>query len=145
MIEKVDNDLKQALKDQDKFKLSVLRMLKSDFVNESRKGSLHELTEDDAMKVVKHQVKVRKDSIKEYTEYGKLDVVENLQKEIDILNNYLPEEMSEEEINKVIDEVFAELKPESIKDMGRVMKETSQRITNADMSFVSKLIKDRLS
>lgn len=145
MIEQVDNDLKLALKNQDKFALSVLRMLKSEFINESRKGSLHELTEEEAIKVIKKQVKVRKDSISEYTNYGKLELVSELEKEVEILSRYLPEEMTEEEILKVIDEVFAELNPTSMKDMGAVMKAVSAKISNADMSFISKIIKDRLN
>lgn len=145
MINKIDEDLKKALKDGDKFKLSVLRMVKSEFINESRKGSLHELNEDEELKVIKRMVKTRKDSIKEYTEYGKNDLVESLTKEVEILNNYLPEEMSEDEIDKIIDEVFNDLKPSSMKEMGMVMKEVSSKITNADMSIVSKKIKDRLS
>ncbi len=145
MLDKINKDLTTAMKNQDAFKLSVLRMLKSDIIAESRKGSLHELTDDEIMKVIKRQVKVRKDSVKEYEQYGKMETVENLNKEIEVLNDYLPAEMSEEEINKVIDAVFAELKPASIKEMGAVMKAVSSKITNADMGFVSKLIKDRLS
>lgn len=145
MIAKIDEDLKLALKNQDKFTLSVLRMLKSEFINESRKGTLHELTDEEAIKVIKRQVKVRKDSIKEYTDYGKLDLANELSKEVEILSTYLPEEMTEEQIIKVIDEVFAELNPTSMKDMGNVMREVSTRLTNADMAFVSKNIKDRLN
>lgn len=145
MIEQIDNDLKTAMKNQDKFTLSVLRMLKSEFINESRKGTLHELSEDEVVKVIKHQVKVRKDSITEYLGYNKTDMASDLQKEVDILSKYLPKEMSEEEINKVIDEVFEDIKPTSMKDMGIVMKSVSAKITNADMSLVSKIIKDRLS
>lgn len=145
MIERIDEDLKLALKNQDKFTLSVLRMLKSEFINESRKGTLHELTDDEAIKVVKRQVKIRKDSISEYANYGKEELVNNLEKEVEVLSKYLPEEMTEEAIVKVIDEVFEELNPTSMKDMGSVMKTVSSRLTNADMAFVSKLIKDRLS
>ena len=145
MIEKINEDLKEAMKTQDKFTLSVLRMLKSEFVNESRKGSLHELTDDEAIKVIKRQVKVRKDSIEEYTKYGKDDLVSDLTKEVEVLSKYLPELMSEEEILKVIDEVFANLNPTSMKDMGNVMREVSAKLTNADMAFVSKTIKDRLN
>lgn len=145
MIGKIDGDLQIALKNQDKFTLSVLRMLKSEFINESRKGSLHELTDDEAMKVIKHQVKVRKDSIEEYKNYGKLDLVADLEKEVEVLSKYLPQEMTEEEILKVIDEVFAELKPTSMKDMGNVMKTVSSKLTNANMAFVSQTIKDRLN
>lgn len=145
MLEKINADLTSAMKNQDKFTLSVLRMLKSEITAESRKGSLHELTDDDIIKVIKHQVKVRKDSVKEYEQYGKTETAESLQKEVDILNSYLPEEMSEEQINKVIDEVFDELKPTSIKEMRIVMKTVTAKLSNADMGLVSKLVKDRLS
>ncbi len=145
MIERINEDLKEAMKTQDKFTLSVLRMLKSEFINQSRKGTMHELDDAEAIKVVKHQVQVRKDSIEAYTEYGRNDLVENLNKEIEVLSKYLPEEMSQEEVIKIIDEVFAELNPTSIKDMGKVMHEVSAKITNADMAMVSKIVKDRLN
>lgn len=144
MENQIDNDLKLALKSGDKFTLSVLRMLKSEIINESRKGSLHTLTDDEVLKVIKKGVKTRKDSIEEYKKYGKLDTVNELAKEVDILNKYLPQEMSEEEIIKIVDEVFEELKPSSMKDMGNLMKVISSKITNADMSLVSKIVKDKL-
>lgn len=144
MENQIDNDLKLALKSGDKFTLSVLRMLKSEIINESRKGSLHTLTDDEVLKVIKKGVKTRKDSIVEYKKYGKLDTVNELAKEVDILNKYLPQEMSEEEIIKIVNEVFEELKPSSMKDMGNLMKVISSKITNADMSLVSKIVKDKL-
>ena len=144
MQEQIDLDLKNAMKSGDKFILSVLRMLKSELINESRKGSLHELTDEDVLKVIKKGVKTRKDSIEEYTNYGKLETATELQKEIDVLNKYLPAELSEEEIIKIVDEVFEEVKPSSMKEMGNLMKIISSRITNADMSLVSKIVKDKL-
>ena len=144
MENQIDNDLKLALKSGDKFTLSVLRMLKSEIINESRKGSLHTLTDDEVLKVIKKGVKTRKDSIEEYKKYGKLDTVNELAKEVDILNKYLPQEMSEEEIIKIVNEVFEELKPSSMKDMGNLMKVISSKITNADMSLFSKIVKDKL-
>lgn len=144
MENQIDNDLKLALKSGDKFTLSVLRMLKSEIINESRKGSIHTLTDDEVLKVIKKGVKTRKDSIEEYKKYGKLDTVNELAKEVDILNKYLPQEMSEEEIIKIVNEVFEELKPSSMKDMGNLMKVISSMITNADMSLVSKIVKDKL-
>ena len=144
MENQIDNDLKLALKSGDKFTLSVLRMLKSEIINESRKGSIHTLTDDEVLKVIKIGVKTRKDSIEEYKKYGKLDTVNDLAKEVDILNKYLPQEMSEEEIIKIVNEVFEELKPSSMKDMGNLMKVISSKITNADMSLVSKIVKDKL-
>ena len=144
MENQIDNDLKLALKSGDKFTLSVLRMLKSEIINESRKGSIHTLTDDEVLKVIKKGVKTRKDSIEEYKKYGKLDTANELAKEVDILNKYLPQEMSEEEIIKIVNEVFEELKPSSMKDMGNLMKVISSKITHADMSLVSKIVKDKL-
>ena len=145
MLERIDLDLKSALKSGDKFTLSVLRMLKSEFIVESRKGAFHELTDEEVLKVIKKQVKTRKDSIEEYKKYNKLETVKELEHEVEVLNKYLPQEMSEEEINKIIDLVFEEVKPTSMKDMGNLMKIISSKITNADMSLVSKIVKGRLS
>lgn len=146
MNNKISEDLKEAMKSGDKFKLSVLRMLKSALLLEAKAVSKdHELTDEEVIKVIKKQVKTRKDSITEYQKYNKLDEVESLEKEVEILNVYLPEEMSEAEIVKVIEEVFEVVKPTSMKDMGLIMKELNARITNADMSLVSKLVKEKLS
>lgn len=145
MLERIDLDLKNALKSGDKFTLSVLRMLKSEFIVESRRGAFHELTDEEVLKVIKKQVKTRKDSIEEYKKYNKLETVKELEHEVEVLNKYLPQEMSEEEINKIIDLVFEEVKPTSMKDMGNLMKIISSKITNADMSLVSKIVKGRLS
>ncbi len=144
MYEKILNDLKDAMKAQDKFKLSVLRMLKSALQLESinQKG---DLSDEDVLRVIKKQVKVRKDSVEEYAKYGKTDTVEDLNKEIAILNVYLPKELSEQEINSILDEVFADVNPTSMKDMGLIMKKLNEKNLNADMSLVSKLIKERLS
>ena len=145
LTETVVKDMTAAMKNQEKFELSVLRMLKSALQME--KISLkHDLSDDEATAVVKRQVKQRKDSMSEYEKYGKTEEVENLKKEIEVLSKYLPEEISEEQINKVLDEIFDELKPESMKDMGRVMKEATSRLgAGADGSLISKLVRERLS
>ena len=144
MNNKIAEDLKLAMKSGDKFKLSVLRMLKSALQLESI-SKKHELSDDEVLSVIKKQVKTRKDSIEEFKKYGKDEEVAKLEQEIEILNAYLPEEMTEEEIIKVIDEVFNDLKPTSMKEVGLVMKELNTKITNANMSLVSKLVKERLS
>lgn len=144
LTETIIKDMTTAMKEQDKFNLSVLRMLKSALQLE--KISLkHELSDEEAMVVIKRQVKQRKDSMTEYEKYGKTEEVENLKKEIECLSKYLPAELSEEDINKQLDIIFDELKPESMKDMGRVMKEATARLgAGADGSLVSKLVRERL-
>lgn len=146
MNEKINNDLKEAMKSKDTFKLSVLRMLKSALQLEGI-AKKHELTDDEVSSVIKKQVKLRKDSVAEYEKYGKTESVESLQEEITILSSYLPEEMSEDEIKTIVDSVIVEENPTSIKDMGKVMKAAGEKLAgkNADMSLVSKLVKEKLS
>lgn len=145
LAEQITKDMTTAMKDQDKFKLSVLRMLKS-AVQMEKISKNHDLSDDEITTVIKRQVKMRKDSIVEFSNFDKKDEIDNLNKEIEILSTYLPEELSEEEIDKILDEVFAEIKPESIKDMGKVMKAATDKLGNrADMSAVSAKVRNKLS
>lgn len=144
MQEKISNDLKEAMKSGDKFKLSVLRMLKSALQLEAIKEK-KELSDEEVMGVIKRNVKQRKDSIAEFEKYNKQEEIVNLEKEIEILKAYLPEELSEEQIDEEISKMFEEVKPASMKDMGKMMKMLTEKIgTVADMSLVSKKVKDRL-
>ena len=142
--EKIIKDMTQAMKEQNKFALSVLRMLKSALQLEKISKN-HDLSDEEVINVIKKQVKARKDSIVEYEKYERQDEVTKLKQEIEVLSAYLPAELSEAEIDKALDEIFAEIKPASIKDMGKVMKEATARIgTVADMSLVSKKVKAKL-
>ena len=144
MFDKIKKDLVTSMKEQDKFKLSVLRMLKSSLQKEEI-NKKRELTDDEVLNVIKKEVKVRNASLEEYMEYNRKDLADELRKEIEILKTYLPEELSHEELNKIIDEVFDNLKPASIKDMGKVIKEVSNIVgARADMSEVSKIVKEKL-
>lgn len=143
--EQIASDMKEAMKNQDKFTLSVLRMLKSAIQLEKIKAK-KELEDNEIITVIKRNVKQRKDSIEEYKKYEKNEEISSLEKEIEILKTYLPEELSEEEINKKIQEVFDFLKPQSIKDMGKMMKVLTEEIGSvADMGVISKKVKDKLS
>ena len=145
MHEKINEDLKNAMKSKDTFKLSVLRMLKSALQLEQI-SKKHELDDNEIASVLKKQVKVRKDSLEEYKKYNKEDEVEKLEKEISVLSVYLPEELSEEEIEKIVLSAIDEIKPTSMKDMGLVMKKVGELLVgkNADMSLVSKLVKEKI-
>ena len=145
MMEVVTNDLTAAMKEQDKFTLSVLRMLKSALQLE-KISKKHDLDDNEVIAVIKKQVKTRKDSIVEFEKFNKTEEVEKLNKEIEVLTKYLPPELSKEELEKALDEIFAEVKPESIKDMGKIMKAVSSKLGNSvDMSLVSSLVKEKLS
>lgn len=144
MLEKVNSDLVTAMKEQDKFTLSVLRMLKSALKNEeiNKKSSL---TDEEVLAVIKKQVKTRKDSKEEYLTYNRTDLADNLEKEIEILNKYLPEELSDEELEKVIDETIKELNPDGMKGMGLVIKTVGSKCgAAADMKKVSSMVREKL-
>lgn len=144
MLEKVNSDLVTAMKEQDKFTLSVLRMLKSALKNEeiNKKSSL---TDEEVLAVIKKQVKTRKDSKEEYLTYNRTDLADNLEKEIEILNKYLPEELSDEELEKIIDETIKELNPDGMKGMGLVIKTVGSKCgAAADMKKVSSMVREKL-
>ena len=143
-IDTISNDMKEAMKSGNKFDLTVLRMLKSALQKE-KIAKNHDLDENEVIAVVKKEVKTRKDSIAEYEKYERMDLVEDLKKEIEVLSKYLPEELSEEEIDKKIDEAFAKVNPSSMKDMGLIMKELQAISTVCDMSLVSKKVKDKIN
>lgn len=148
MYDQIKKDLIEAMKSGDKFKLGVIKMLKSALMNEEINlgGNGSGLTDDQVLAVIKREVKKRNGSIEEYTKYGKTDAVEDLKKEVEVLSVYLPEEMSEEELTKHIDEIISEINAESIKDMGRVMKElTAKYASQIDMGKASNIVKAKLN
>ena len=145
LSEKINNDLKEAMKNKDSFKLGVIRMIKGAMQLE-KPNPREELTDNDVIKVISKQIKMRKESIKEFEKAGRNDLVEQNEKEIEILNAYMPKQLSEEELNTIIDKVFDEVKPTSMKDMGIIMKTVTPLVQGkADMSEVSKIIKEKLN
>ncbi len=145
MKEKLMNDLVNAMKNKDKETLAVLRMLKGAIQLEEINNK-HELTDSEFISVLSKQIKMRKESILEFTKAGREDLLNQTQNEIEILSKYMPEQLKEEEVLKIIDEVFLAVKPESNKDMGKVMGLITPKLKGkADMSFVSKIIRERLS
>ena len=145
MFDQIKSDLTTAMKEKDTFKLNVIRMLKSAVQMEAIEKK-KDLSDDEVIAVIKREVKKRNSSVEEYTKYGKDEMVESLKKEIDILSVYLPEELSDEALANIVDETIKEVSAESIKDMGNVIKTISAKYgAQADMSKVSKIVKEKLS
>src|SRR5690554_6076638 len=128
--------MKTVMKNKEKQRLSVIRMARAAIKNveiEKRK----DLEDDEVIEVLAREVKQRRDSIKEYKKAGKDNVIEEINKEIEILTNYLPEQLSKEELEKKVDEVIYELGASTIQDIGRVMGAIMPRIRGrADGSLV---------
>ena len=144
MVEKLDKDMIEAMKSKDKDRLVVIRMVKATLKQEQIDHK-KEINDDLLIDVINKQIKMRKDSIIEFEKGNRTDLVEKTQKEINVLMAYLPEQLSTEEVEKIINEIFEEVKPESQKDMGKVMKEAQAKLKGkADMKEVSTIIREKL-
>lgn len=144
LVERLNDDMKTAMKAQDKETLNVIRMVKS-AVQLAKIELKHDLTDEEVVDVVSKQIKMRKDSIAEFSKANRDDLVAQYQQEINILNKYMPEQLSLEEVEKIIDEAFAIVNPTSQKQMGLIMKEVNPKVRGKfDMGEVSKIIKDKL-
>ena len=145
LVKELDQDIIQAMKDKDSIKLTTLRGVKGAMKMQSidhKKEINNELLID----VVSKEIKTRNESIKEFEKGSRQDLIDKTKAEIEILNKYLPEQLSEEEIVKIIEEVFDTVKPESAKDMGKVMGEITPKVKGkADMGLVSTIIREKLN
>ena len=149
LYDTIMTDMKEAMKSHDKETLSTLRFLKSaiDLFKINNKMDRTESPNDDTViEVVSKQVKTHKESIEEFKKAGRNDLVENLLKEVQILSKYLPEQLSEDEVRRKIDEVISSIEATSIKDMGKVMKELTPLFKGkADMKLVNTIVKEKLN
>lgn len=126
LTEKIRTDLTAAMKAQEKERLSTLRMLQSALKNEQINLG-HELSDEEAMSVIRKAVKQRQDSIEQYSNAGRTELADKERSEMDLLKTYLPAEMSDEELEAGLREIIASTGAQSKKDMGKVMKEATAR------------------
>ena len=144
--ERINEDLKVYMKSKDTFKLGVVRMVKGAVQLEKINLKREELSDDEIIKLISKQIKMRKDSITEFTKAGRLDLVQQNEKEIDVLKEYMPEEMSEEEVINIINEAISSTGASNIKEMGKVMREVTPKVSGRfDMGRVSSIIKEKLN
>ena len=145
MRNRILDDLKEAMKAQDKDLLAVIRAVKGAMQLEEI-NKKHELTDEEVIDVIAKQIKMRKESIVEFEKGNRNDLIEQTTKEIEILNKYMPEQLSKEEVENIIDEAFKVVNPTSSSDMGKIMREVTPKLKGkADMKEVSEIIKSRLN
>jgi uncharacterized protein len=139
-------DLTAAMKAQDAGRTSTLRMVKAAMMNRQiEKGS--ELDDDDMQKLLRSLVKQRRDSIEQYEKAGRQELVDKEKAEIDVIETYLPQAASPEEIEQAVSTAIAETGANSMKDMGKVMKAAQAALAgkNADGKLVSEMVKAKLN
>jgi len=145
LLERLNSDMKQAMKNKEKDKLTVIRMIKASLQNEAIKLG-HDLTEDDELTVLSREVKQRKDSLHEFDKAGREDLVEKLRTELLYVEEYMPKQLTEEELTEIVKEAISETGASSKAEMGKVMSVLMPKVKGkADGSLVNKLVQQHLS
>lgn len=145
LLDQLNQDMKQAMKDKDKETLSVIRMVKASIQNELIKLGNDTLTEDEELTILSREVKQRKDSLQEFKAAGREDLVEKLDNELVTLQKYLPEQLSEDELSAIIQSTIQEVNATSMKDMGKVMGAVMPKVKGkADGSQIKKVVQKNL-
>ena len=144
MKEDLLNELKDAMRNKDELKKNTITLLRSAIL-QVEKDSQKTLNEDEMIAIVAKEVKKRKDSITDYEKADRMDIVEDLNREIEILSKYLPEQLSKEDIEKLVEEAINEVGAASPKDMGKVMQNLRPKTNGkADGKLVSEIVKEKL-
>lgn len=148
--EKISSDAITALRQKDKVTLNVLRMVKSKILElevklRTKKGRDYQLSDEETLGVITSYAKQRKQSIDSYTEAGRQDLADQEKNELEILNQYLPKQLSREEVEKLVDEALAETGASSMQDIGKVMKALMPKLKGAaDGKTVNELVRSKL-
>lgn len=145
MLQRLVEDMKQAMKAGDKARLSAIRMLRAAI--KDREIELgHALSDEEAVAVFSRLLKQRRESARQYAEAGRDDLAEAEQAEAAVIESYLPEPLSDDELQSLVEAAIAETGAESMRDMGKVMGVVKARAAGrADMGKISALVKARLS
>lgn len=144
--EKITADVKAAMIAKESLKLGALRMLQAAIKNREIDMRPNPITEDEVMGVVKKLIKQRKESIEQFAQAGRQDLVDQEAAELKVLEVYLPAQLSREQIEALVTEVIAALGAKTVKDMGPVMKEVIAKSGGAaDNKIVSEIIKTKLA
>ena len=145
LTKELDKDIIEAMKAKDSARLATLRGVKGAMKLQSIDHK-KEINDELLIEVVSKEIKTRNESIKEFEKGNRQDLIDKTKEEIQILSKYLPEQLTEEELVEIIDKVFAEVNPTSVKDMGKVMGKVTPLVKGkADMGVVSGIIKQKLN
>ena len=138
-------DLKAAMKDKDTIRKNTIQLVRAG-VLQIEKDNHVELDDDGVLDVIAKELKKRRDSLPEFEKSGRTDLIDNLNKEIEVLLGYLPEQLTEDEIQKIVEETIDETGASTMKDMGKVMGAVSSKVKGrADNRVVSGYVKKLLS
>lgn len=144
----IQEDLKQAMISKNEEKLSTIRMLKSalQYFEIQKGGAGYEASDEDVIEVVGREIKKRRESIEMFEKGGRQELADKEKRELEVLQNYLPQQLTEEEISRLVDDAISNTGASSMQDMGKVMGILSPQIKGkADGGVVSSLVREKLS
>lgn len=144
IVERLTDDMKQAMRNKDKLKLSVIQMVRAALKNaeiQVRK----ELDEQEVMEVISRELKQRRDSLQEFKNAGRTDLIEQVEAEIEVLIGYLPKQLTEEEVREIVSETVKEVGASTKADMGKVMAALMPKVKGkADGKLVNQIVQQYL-
>jgi len=144
LVKELDKDIIEAMKAKDTMRLTTLRGVKGVMKLQSIDHK-KEINDELLIDVVSKEIKTRNESIKEFEKGNRQDLIDKTKEEIEILNKYLPEQLTQEEIIEIIDKVFSEVNPSGIKDMGKVMGAVIAKTKGrADGKVINTIVKELL-
>mgnify|MGYP001770664091 FL=1 len=145
LFKKLQEEMKAAMKSGDKDRLSTIRMLISE-IKKVQIDSKKELSDEEIISILQKYVKQRKEAYQQYSQAGREDLANKELKEIEVVQEFLPQPLSEEEISKIVEETIKEVGATSVKDMGKVVKAVMEKVKGrAEGAVVSKIVKEKLS
>lgn len=144
--ERIQKDLVSAMKNRQENALAALRSIKTAIQNEKTNGAYHELTDADVVGLIQKLIKQRKESMDIYSQAGRDELADKEQKEMFVLMEYVPKQLTEEEVEEKVKSIIAETGASSMKDMGKVMGLATQRMKGlAEGKTISQIVKNLLS
>lgn len=142
--EKLLQDMKEAMKQKDVIRKNTVQLVRSGIL-QIEKDNKVELDDEAVLDVIAKELKKRRDSLPDYEKSGRTDLIEDLNKEIEVLLGYLPEQLSESDIEKLVEETINEVQAATMKDMGKVMAVITPKVKGrADNKIVSSFVKQKL-
>ncbi len=145
LLDQIQKDLKEAMKAKDSVRLGTLRLVLTAIKNKEKEVK-RELEEKEVLQIISNQIKQRKDSVEQYRKGGREDLASKEEQELKILQSYMPEQLSEAELEKLVMETIQEVGATTVKDLGKVMKVIMPRVAGrADGKVVNQMVRSRLS
>jgi uncharacterized protein YqeY len=145
LSEIINTDLKVAMKSGDSIKLNTIRSIRTKIIELSKRGTGSSITQEDELKILLSEAKKRKEAIEMYRKAGRTDLVDQEQRELEIINEYLPKQMSREEAGDIVKKIIREVGALTVKDLGKVMPVAMKELKGKiDGKIVQELVKQQL-